>query len=637
MKTELYFKRFLSFLISLAVLMGSLSLIGAFTVSAEVTAKNVLLGLTPVGDYDPGSIKNLKDGKIAKDTNFANLYGKVSSYIQYNFNEATEINTVKIYIFDTANENDKRIPKDIAVDVKRPDGSWVRVAERHNYTLYGAGNEKVKDRIETALDDGKIALGIPFYFKTVKASSIRFSFNKQRNIDTDGNDDFLAVEATAYNDASLDENYYTGTAKAEDEKYNIPVPKSDNLLEDTETVKVSNSGSLEGGADRPLSNINDGKNTGNDLNGAVLLTFGNSDTAYYQFDFTDIKTVNNVMLYYNTAETGRRPGDYAVDVKLYDGTWKRVAELHNDSDKIKAVLNGTEHSLDFNFETTECAALRITANKAYTENEMTKRFDLQEIEAYYDPFVTESDYTGTAKAGDEKYNIPVPKSDNYLLNGKVTASNSDDSRPSSRLTDGKSLEANNLNGSGLCYYSKSDNKTNGNAWFKIDLADNKAHRINQVVLYFDTTPSEKVNRPKDIAIDLFTGDRWIRAAEKHDVDFTSINVLTFNFNVTECTEIRITGLKPDDGDNFALNEAEAYYVDNVQPDALEKPASIDKLIGVLGDANYDLKVDAVDLAAIRSAILNEKIESSFDVNVDYNVDVRDLIFLRKLLCKLKQN
>ena len=115
-------------------------------------------------------------------------------------------------------------------------------------------------------------------------------------------------------------------------------------------------------AGRPVSNLTDGTNyVGVGFNGGST---GNSpyDTngrAYFNFAFESATTLNKVVLYIPGTDSQILPEaqvtDYAVDVKLANGVWQRVAEQHNaPMSKWDAVVR------TLCFETVTCTELRVT-------------------------------------------------------------------------------------------------------------------------------------------------------------------------------------------------------------------------------------------------------------------------------------
>ena len=67
--------------------------------------------------------------------------------------------------------------------------------------------------------------------------------------------------------------------------------------------------------------------------GKLMVTpYGKNGQAYVDFSFDSHTTVNKIVVYLpgtsNGVETTNQVTDYAIDARLDDGTWVRVAEKH---------------------------------------------------------------------------------------------------------------------------------------------------------------------------------------------------------------------------------------------------------------------------------------------------------------------
>lgn len=320
------------------------------------------------------------------------------AYYQVKLTEEAELNQVRVYF--SMHEPEKR-PKDIAVDVKKADGTWVRAAEMHNI-------DYDKDLIVT--DNPRY---LAFNFEKVEATDIRVTANRARNVASASN--FRLMEVEAYLDPAV--TTYTGTTKDSNNSYNIPeLGTSGGGSESGEPTTISKNYALNGevtssntnkelGEKYPASLITDGipyytRPAGQ----SAVINYTPKGLAAYQIKLTEKAELNQVRVYFNMAEPEKRPKDIAVDVKKANGTWVRVAEMHNiDYDKDLIVTDNPRY-LAFNFEKIEGTAIRVTANNARNSKSSTN-FRLMEVEAYYDPAITT--YTGTTKDANNAYNIPL--------------------------------------------------------------------------------------------------------------------------------------------------------------------------------------------------------------------------------------
>jgi hypothetical protein len=108
--------------------------------------------------------------------------------------------------------------------------------------------------------------------------------------------------------------------------------------------------------------------------------------ANYDIAFDSEKTINQIVLYLSQYEPEKLPLDLAADAYV-GGEWKRVAE-HHGVDYTGLV------TLDFNFAAVNATAIRIKATN--TTNVNATNFRLVEIGAFYDPNLTENDYSEIA-------------------------------------------------------------------------------------------------------------------------------------------------------------------------------------------------------------------------------------------------
>ena len=332
---------------------------------------------------------------------------------------------------------------------------------------------------------------------------------------------------------------------------------SDNYLLGQTVTASGNSFVDPGNPDKySHANLTDGVTTGRDLNGADVISYSEG-LAYYQVSLAEETTINQVILYFNVTQPENRPLDYAVDLLLADGSWKRAAQLNNQA----ALTSGTD-ILDLNFAPTACTAIRVTASN---ERNSSENFALQEIEAYLNPNIGEDDYAGTAGSTDGIGDIPLQSSENYALGNDVTASSeplkpieNPDKFELSNLTDGVTTGV-DLNGASTILF------TDNIAYYQIRFDETVA--VNQVKLFFNDTEREKT--PQDFAIELLMSNgTWRRVAQRHNyTEITGLKnrVITFNFALTDCIGVRVlaSNERNKNCSNFALQEIEVYNNPNI--------------------------------------------------------------------------
>ncbi len=341
----------------------------------------------------------------------------------------------------------------------------------------------------------------------------------------------------------------------------------------------------------PLSNINDGNKTTRSLTYAREVTSTQDGTmvdhvATIDFTFASAQNVNKVDLYADAEADKYGFRDVAIDVKLADGSWKRVAEVHDVT-----MTNGALQSMKFATVSTTCVRVLCnstnqSANGA-TGNGTYAAF--AEVEIYNDSAVTSADYTGIKSATVANTYIPLSRT-NVAKGGTVTSVLSDQvtTYKLSNATDGAYDRT--LTGPTDCAIVG----FNANKLGDFNIVLPAAATIDSVNLKLCRMESTK--RPKDIAIDVKLEDgSWKRVAEMHatgDInpvwgdETAKINYYLFHFEAVKATAVRVIGKC--DGGNFRVNEIEVY-------EAIEG-ISYTKAT-VVNDASYYLVHAGIDTAA----------------------------------------
>ncbi len=535
--------------------------------------------------YNTWPLSRLNDGVSTPDPT-------VSPYALIPYNASTGIAYYEFTLAQTAKvnkvtvkynwQNTAKRPEDVVVDVQLPDGTWKRVAEKHAIPKFVAQTAEYYN--------------LDFMFETVEATKIRVSANKKRN----STDEFGVNEIEAYLDENITSASYTGTAQDANATYNIPYITSANYVREA-TLTSSNTDPFWD-TNRPLSRANDGKIAPNPSDAPeAIIPYASNGIGYYTITFSSPKTINKVKVDNNWAEPNNRPQDIAVDVKLANGTWKRVAEMHN----IPAFVAGSAeyYNKEFKFEAVETQIIRISANK---KRNNSANWSVCELEAFWDGNITPDQYTGTAKDANADYNIPYIVSDNFMSEAVVTASAVDQYMapfPLSNINDGKnSPDPTVAKAAGLVY-----DQSTRLGYFEFDFAEQK--RINQITLYYNWQQTNI--RPQDIAIDIKDADgKWIRVAEKHNIaafDNTSNPYynIAFNFAPVDAVKVRVSanGYRNNTA-NFFLNEVTAVLNENL--------TSADYTGGVPeSNACYNIPFITSDNYALGKAIKSSPVESFY--------------------------
>lgn len=315
-----------------------------------------------------GSIAALNDG-VYNNNNFAVVVmSSKQGYANLTLDGAKTINYVKVS--NSAQQSASR-PMEYAVDVKTADGVWKRVAERHNVSI---GNKVLEFKFAPVAD----------------VTDVRVLVNQARNDGTSFKA-WCVEEIEVYYRSDVTATDYTGIEKTDDATYAISMDSTNVAL----TGLAYNSNVDEGtyGTYHPRL-VNNGIFTPDSTADNTILYYMSSGDAYIGIKLAGEYTVNKVVLRASSHEATRRVMDVAVDVKLKNGKWLRVAELHN-----------REQYRDetFYFAPVKCVEVRITTNKARLTDNINWR--VGEIEIFYDSTVTKAKYTGIQPVDDSKYFI----------------------------------------------------------------------------------------------------------------------------------------------------------------------------------------------------------------------------------------
>jgi len=316
---------------------------------------------------------------------------------------------------------------------------------------------------------------------------------------------------------------------------------------------------------RPLSKLNDGNTyVGVGYNGGNVATIPMEadGTGYVNANFGTVTTVNKIVLYFAGTSAGvaaeNVTRDFAIDVKLEDGTWKRVAEQHLD-----AWTNWDAKKVTLCFDavgvTDVCLKIKNHASSA-----------IYEIEAFYDSTQTSASNTPIVSKDYTADAIPMPANSNLLPKTSVSANSEhyngwyDIERPISRLIDGEKYISYNAGKLMVTPYG-----SNGQAC--INFAFGSATFVNKVVVYLPGTTNgvPTTNQVTDYAIDAQLEDgSWVRVAEKHADPYDKWDYYSheFKFDAVKCVNLRLTTINVKGQTSASFFEIEAYNINTQTPD-----------------------------------------------------------------------
>ena len=438
-----------------------------------------------------------------------------TGYVNANFGTATTLNKVDVYFAGNSADASAINIRDFAIDVKLQDGTWKRVAEQHLDAW-------------TNWDAKKVTL----CFDAVKTTDVRITFKGSSSVFLYEIDAFHIVTQTPAENTSINSLDYTANA--------IPLPEFVDLMNNA-TLSANNA--YNNGwynVNRPLSKLNDGNNyvgTGYNAGETATIPMESNGTGYVNANFGTATTLNKVDVYFagNSADASAiNIRDFAIDVKLQDGTWKRVAEQHLD-----AWTNWDAKKVTLCFDAVKTTDVRITFKGSSS-------VFLYEIDAFHintqtpteNTSVNNKDYTADA--------IPFPVGAQNLINNATLSANSayyngwyNVNRPLSKLNDG-----NNFVGTGYNAGETATIPMESNGVGYINARFTTETTLNKVIIYFAGTSADSgANKIRDFALDVrFQDGTWERVAEQHLAEWTNWDAkkVTLCFDAVNVTDLRMT-------------------------------------------------------------------------------------------------
>lgn len=558
-------KKLVSILISLIIVVSSLSC-GLTALADDNT--NLMLGATfsannaYYNDWYPVNrpLSKLNDGNtyVGVGYNGGNvatipMEADGTGYVNADFGSATTLNKVIIYFAGTASGvTAENVTRDFAIDVKLEDGTWKRVAEQHldAWTNW----------------DAKV---VELCFDAVSVTDIRLKIKNHASSAIYEIEAFYDSTLTSANNTPIVSNDYTADA--------IPMPEFVDVM--TNATFTANAAYNNGwyNVNRPLSKLNDGPNyvgVGYNVGETATIPMESDGTAYVNAAFATPTTVNKIDIYFagTSADVGaNKIRDFAIDVKLEDGTWKRVSEQH-----LAEWTNWDAKKVTLCFDVVKVTNVRL--NIKATGSAFIYEIDVFHINTQTSESNTPidcKDYTDKA--------IPNIVVNNLAPTASLTANakhyngwyNND--RPISSLIDGLTFvgEGYNLGKTFMSPY-----EANGYAYANLKFS--KPTTINKIVVYFPGYNAVEVeNQIREYAVDVRDEDGvWTRVAKQNNDERSHWDAYsdTLIFDAVECVQVRITCVNSFGQSSMGIYEIEAYNVNTLTKadnTALEDGANID--------------------------------------------------------------
>ena len=496
-------------------------------------------------------------------------------YINANFGTATLLNKVVIYIAGTSADAGANKIRDFALDVRLQDGTWKRVAEQHLAEW-------------TNWDAKKVTL----CFDAVKATDVRMTIKASGSAFIYEFDAFHINTQTSEENTSVVSRDYTSDA--------IPQPESVDLMN---FATFTANGAYNNGwynVNRPLSNLNDGNTyvgVGYNVGGTATIPMESNGTGCINANFATTTLLNKVVIYLagTSADAGaNKIRDFALDVRLQDGTWKRVAEQH-----LSEWTNWDAKKVTLCFDAVEVTDVRMTIKASGSAF-------IYEIDAFHVNTQTPAENTVLDNGDYTENAIPFPvSSQNLMYNAAFTANSAyyngwyNVNRPLTKVNDGNNYVGTGYNASEAATIPmESDGTGYINANFATETTVNKV-----IVTFAGTSADSGANKIRDFALDVRMQDgTWKRVAEQHLAEWTNWDAkkITMCFDAVKVTDMRMTMLSS--GTVF-IYEIEAYDIntqtaaDNTPLDTgatIPQPKSAewvsDENVPALGDYAYSFAV-----------------------------------------------
>ena len=314
-----------------------------------------------------------------------------------------------------------------------------------------------------------------------------------------------------------------------------------------------------------LENAVDGKHN----NDRTLSQWSGNANVWVEINLGAKETVNCVFVEFDKCQD-MTVRDLAIDVKVSEDNYKRVAEIHLDAQP----AGGTE--LKIAFEAVETEAIRVTGNKANSNN--ATYFSLSEIEVYYaENALDQAQYKGVTPATDPATIIPkYEKLENLALTATASVPEARKFQdPIDYINDGK------LNTRAIPFFKGASHTST--IYYELKLKE-KAD-INTVVLVTDN--AEVKQHAKSFAVDVQGEDgKWVRVAEYHNFEVKSAGTqIRLYFATKKAQAVRVTahvkGMNTQKADQqdmfFSLAEIEIYNTSDVSESSyaeIQKNANI---------------------------------------------------------------
>ena len=504
--------------------------VNIFPAFAKTAAKaNLLAGIIPTASTTDSwllanrPLSNLTDGSgttLTNDNNawaapctLSNVSGKSYSWCQFDFSAAAKLN--KVIIQQKAEMSQS---KDIAIDVLLSSGGWKRVGLKYN----------IADTYHA----------ISFTFSPINALALRVTFGSART--GKGGTDIAEIEG--YYDDTLTE--YEELQTPDNPDFEIEDTfASLNLLRGLKATSSNTNSWFDD--NRPVSLLTDGSGTSYSIgwaaeykNAASVTASAGSRFAWVSFELPQAKNVNKIIIQQRQNSSDfPQTKDFAIDVLLEDGTWKRVASSYETAFNFSGFY--------MTFEYVKAKEIKITGR--------TDCLHINEIEAYYDPDI--KDYTGIKEPQDLSNLIPTVSDMTNILKGMKGISSNNDAwfrefRPIEWATDGESGA-----------YASPASITNAGstdfAWVKFDFET--PQEVNKVVVQQHAYIEKVFSVVKDMAVDvLLENGEWKRVAAEYNISNPD-NAVVFTFEPEKIKSLKITSSgRRTQAKAIHISEIEAY-------------------------------------------------------------------------------
>ena len=454
-----------------------------------------------------------------------------------------------------------------SVSIVVPGGD--RIPEDFRISVFD-GEEWVDVVTETDYPTRSAAFTVEFTFPEMTGTAVKVTADTMREGDTSKHTYALQIRELIINGARTD----IQLEQPEVDLYNV-----------SNGMKVSASSVVDWGAPTYGSDLNNLVDVNTKTNYSSIWSANSNNYEWVCVDFDAPVRAHYVEITpWSSNGVKRFPKDFTIEV--YTGSeWKTVVE-QTDYAKL---------GYAFCFTPIECTAIRLTATEMdHADSANNYALILQDMKVYGDSanvMLNQPTHTGTKVNRAEAAVVLSKGTNNAVLNDFV---------PGGKVYTSQLVE-------------------NAEDATKIQFMFDRSVYIDSMNIF---VPSDAAGKfPSDFTVYAFTGEEWEQVFNITGYSSTDKKHF-FSFKGVDCSSMMLVAQNMCEiGDRYGMQADEIYLYGAFKDDACT----------LLGDGNNDAKLsEQSDCAAFRTSIVTESTDTSrFDINMDRDVDVRDLVRMKQ--------